>query len=173
MPTERFLQLNLTTGSLNEVALLDSSAGVADAGKAIALDSTGKLNLNMMPTGMGPELNSFVTSEDLAAGDWVNVYDATGTPTARKADATNSSKRAHGFVKEGVVAPAAVDVYFDAANDVLTGLTAGTRYFLSAATPGSEVTTPPSAAGNLVQYLGTALNATTIAFRPTDGVVVA
>ena len=173
MPTERVLQLNLTTGGLNEVSLLDSSAGAGDAGKAIALDSTGKLNLNMMPTGVGPELQSFITSEDLAAGDWVNIYDNIGTPTARKADATNSSKRAHGFVKMGGTAPATADVYFDGANDVLTGLTAGARYFLSSTTPGGSVTTPPSAAGNLVQLLGTAFNATTIAFQPTDGIVVA
>ena len=173
MPTDRLVQLNLTTGSLDEVALLDSSAGAGDAGKAIALDGTGKINLNMMPTGVGPELQSIVTSENLAAGDWVNVYDNIGTPTARKADATNGLKRAHGFVKEAVTSPAAVNVYFDGANDVLTGMTAGARYFLSAATPGSGVTTPPSAAGNMVQYLGTALNATTIAFHPTDGVVIA
>lgn len=173
MPTDRLIKLNLTTGSMDQVALLDTSAGAGDAGKAIALDSTGKLNLNMMPTGVGPELQNIVTSEDLAAGDWVNVYDDAGTPTARKADATNGLKRAHGFVKTSVTAPAAVDVYFDGANNVLTGLTVGARYFLSEATPGGGVTTPPATAGNLVQYLGTALNATTIAFRPTDGIVVA
>lgn len=173
MAVDKLIKIDPSTGSLAEIALLDSSAGAGSAGRGVALDSTGKLNLNMMPTGVGPELQNFVTSEDLAAGDWVNVYDVTGTATARKADATNGSKRAHGFVKAGVTAPAAVDVYFDGENDVLTGLTAGTRYFLSAATPGSEVTTPPSATGNLVQYLGTALGTTSLAFRPTDGVVLA
>lgn len=173
MPTNKHVTLNLTTGGLDEVAFLDSSAGAGDAGKGIALDASGKVNLNMMPTGVGPELQSLVTSEDLAAGDWVNIYDNAGTPTARKADATNGSKRAHGFVKESVISPASADVYFDGANGVLTGLTVGARYFLSAATPGSAVTTPPSAAGNMVQYLGTALGVTTIAFRPSDGVVVA
>ena len=173
MPTKRYLQLNPTSGGLDEVALLDSSAGAGDAGKGIALDSVGKINLNMMPTGVGPELQNLVTSEDLSAGDWINVYDNGGVPTARKADATNGAKRAHGFVKESVTSPAPVDVYFDGANDVLTGLTTGTRYFLSATTPGSCVTTPPSSAGNMVQYLGSALNDTIIAFRPTDGVIVA
>ena len=173
MAVEKFLKLNTSTGSLDEQALLDSSAGAGSAGKGVALDSTGKLAQNMMPTGVGPELNSIVAAENLASGDFVNVFDDIGTPKARKADATDGGKRAHGFVKAAATAAESVDVYFDGANTALTGLTGGTRYFLSAVTPGAVTGTPPSTAGNLVQYVGTAFAATTIAFRPTDGVVIA
>ncbi|MBF0402180.1 MAG: hypothetical protein HQL90_15615 [Magnetococcales bacterium] len=158
---------------MDETPLLDSSAGVGSAGRGVALDATGKLALNMMPTGVGPELNSLVAYENLTAGDFVNVFNDAGTPKARKADATDGGKRAHGFVKASPTAGQSVDVYFDGANSSLSGLTPGSRYFLSAATAGGITTTPPATAGNLVQYLGTALASNTIAFRPTDGVVVA
>ena len=171
--TQKYLKLNTTTGGFDEVALLDTSSGAGDAGKGVALDAAGKLALNMMPTGVGPELNSIVSSENLVAGDFVNVWDNAGTPNVRKADATDNTKRAHGFVKSAVTAPAAVDVYFDGANEQLSGLTGGTRMFLSAATPGAATATPPTSSGNLLQYLGSAFNATTIAFRPTDGATVA
>lgn len=173
MAVSKFLTLNTSTGSMDETALLDSSAGVNSAGKGVALDSTGKLALNMMPTGVGPELNNLVAYENLTAGDFVNVFNDGGTPKARKADATDGGKRAQGFVKASPSAGQTVDVYFDGANTSLSGLTPGSRYFLSAATPGAATLTPPATANNLVQYLGTALASTTIAFRPTDGVVVA
>ena len=171
--TQKYVKLNTTTGGFDEVALLDTSSGAGDAGKGIALDSAGKLALNMMPTGVGPELTSIVSSENLVAGDFVNVWNNAGTANVRKADATDNTKRAHGFVITGVTSPAAVDVYFDGANEQLSGLTAGARMFLSAATPGAATTTPPASTGNLLQYLGSALNATTVAFRPTDGTTVA
>ncbi|MBF0162756.1 MAG: hypothetical protein HQL88_10770 [Magnetococcales bacterium] len=173
MAADKFLKLNTSTGSLEELALLDSSAGVGSAGKGVALDSTGKLAQNMMPTGVGPALSNIVASENLTAGDFVNVFSDAGTPKARKADATDGGKRAHGFIKASPTAGQSVDVYLDGTNDSLTSLTVGSRYFLSATTPGAATATPPAATGNLVQYLGTALATTKIAFRPTDGVVLA
>ncbi|MEO5341107.1 MAG: hypothetical protein H7837_11435 [Magnetococcus sp. MYC-9] len=114
-----------------------------------------------------------VAAETLASGDFVNMFDASGVTKVRKADATDSGKRAHGFVKVGATSGQSVDVYLDGANNALTGLTGGTRYYLSAATPGAATAIMPSASGNLVQYLGTAMSATAIAFRPTDGTVLA
>lgn len=171
--TQKYVKLNTTTGGFDEVSLLDTSAGAGDAGKGVALDSAGKLALNMMPTGVGPELQNIVSSENLVAGDFVNIWDNAGTPNVRKADATDNTKRAHGFVKAGVTSPAAIDVYFDGANDQLSALTGGARMFLSAATAGAATATPPASTGNLIQYLGSALSATTVAFRPTDGTTVA
>lgn len=173
MPVDKLLKLDPTTGLHVESALVDSSAGVADAGKGVALDATGHLALNLLPTGVGPELVNVVASENLAAGDFVNLHDVSGVSKARKADATNATKPANGFVKTGATSGANVDVYIDGLNDVLTGKTAGTRYFLSAATPGAATATPPSASGNLCQFLGVATSATGIAFRPSDGTVLA
>ncbi|MEO5341467.1 MAG: hypothetical protein H7837_13290 [Magnetococcus sp. MYC-9] len=173
MSVDKLLKLNTTTGGMEESALVDSSAGAGSAGRGVALDSTGKLAQNMMPTGVGPDLHSIMASENLTAGDFVNIFNSSGTPKVRKADATDGGKRAHGFVKSSPTAGQMVDVYVDGANSSLTSLTVGSRYFLSAATPGAVTATAPAASGNLVQYLGTALATTTLAFRPTDGVIVA
>ena len=172
MPIDKFLKQDRTTGGSEEVALVDSSAGAASAGKGVALDANGQVALNMMPTGVGPELSNMLAYENLTAGDFVNIFLDAGVAKARKADATDGGKGVHGFVKASPNAGQAVDVYFDGANNARTGLTIGARYFLST-TPGGVTTPPPAAAGNLVQYLGTALSATTIPFRPTDGVILA
>ena len=173
MAIDAFLKLDHTTGLYVETALVDSSSGAASAGKGVALDSSGHVALNILPTGVGPELVNLVASETLAAGDFVNIHDVSGTSKARKADATNATKPANGFVKSGAVAAANVDVYLDGLNDVQTGKVAGTRYFLSAATPGAATATIPNASGNLCQFLGVATSATGIAFRPSDGAVLA
>lgn len=173
MAVDKYIKLNTTVGGAEEVAFVDSSSGAGSAGKGVGLDANGKLALNMMPTGIGPELGALVASENLAAGDFVNVFDDSGTPKVRKADASTGGKRAHGFVKAAVTAGQTVDVYFDGGNSSLTGLTGGTRYFLSASSPGAATATAPSAAGNLLQYIGTAFSSTTIPFRPTDGILVA
>ncbi len=173
MAIDAFLKLDRTTGLYVETALVDSSAGVASAGKGVALDATGHVALNILPTGVGPELVNIVASENLSAGDFVNIHDVAGVSKARKADATNATKPANGFVKSSATTGANVDVYLDGLNDAVTGKTAGTRYFLSASTPGVATATIPSASGNLCQFLGVATSATGIAFRPSDGAVLA
>lgn len=170
MSTDRYIALDATTGSLKEVPTIDSTTGVADAGKIPALDNTGRLALNMMPEGLGPEVWNLMASEALVAGDIVNVYDASGTPKARKSNATTNGKPANGFVKAGVSLGDMVDVYFYSNNDVLTTLTPGARYFLST-TAGTITTTPPATAGNVVQFVGVAVNSTTLAFRPGELIV--
>jgi len=100
-------------------------------------------------------------SENLAAGDFVNIYDSTGTPMCRKADASTTGKEAHGFVLDAVTSGANATVYFEGTNDQITGATAG-RVYLSAATAGGIGSTPPSTAGNIVQQLGVATAATSM-----------
>lgn len=158
MAGNKYLKLN--SGVPTEEASLQSSAGAGDAGKIVALDSTGKIDSTMMPTGIGADTASIVTSENLAAGDFVNIYDDGGTPTARKADATTAGKEAHGFVLAGVTAPAAATVYFEGSNDQVSGATAGKVYL--ATTAGGFVGTAPSASGNVVQQVGVATSATSI-----------
>ncbi len=160
------------SGALAEKELIQSSAGAGDAGKGIALDSAGKLDNSFMPTGIGAETKQLTTSEDLSSGDWVNIYDNTGTPTARKADATTVGKRAHGFVLAGTTSGSNATVYVAGINTGRSGLTGGTTYFL-AATAGSETDTAPSASGNVVQEVGIALSATEVAFQPSKPITVA
>ena len=170
MPAPNFLSYDATNGSNVEVAP-GTTGGAGDAEKIPALDANGLIPQAMMPTGVGPELVVVPAGENLAAGDFVSFYDNAGTTNAQKADATDNTKKVHGFVKEAVTAPADASVYVDGQNSVLSGLTKGAAYFLSAATPGAVTTTAPAGSGNLVMKVGVATAATTLVFKPQEIVV--
>lgn len=150
----------------------NTSAGAGDAGKIPQLDGSGRLDSSFMPVGIGADTKSIVSSENLAAGDVVNVWNDGGTPKVRKADATSEGKEVVGFVLAGVTAPAAATVYFEGTITGLAGLTAGTRYYMST-TPGATTATAPSGSGNVVQYVGTALSTTELTFEHAQPVTVA
>lgn len=153
-------------------APVNTSAGAGDAGKLPKLDAAGKLDNTMMPSGVGADALSVVTSENLAAGDLVNVYNNGGTLTARKADATAAGKEANGFVISASTSPTANTVYFDGTISGMSGLTVGADYFLHT-TAGAVTTTAPSGTGKIVQRAGKALSATTMSFQPSDPVTLA
>ena len=150
------------SGTLTEEAAIQSSAGATDAGKIVALDAAGKLDNSMMPVGIGADTQSVTASEDLAAGDFVNVYNSSGAK-CRKADASTAGKEASGFVLAGVTSGNSATIYFEGTNTQVTGMTPGT-VFLST-TPGIATSTAPSASGNVVQRIGFATSATTINFQ--------
>ena len=158
-------------GVLTEIAALQTSAGAGDAGKIVALDTAGRLDNSFMPVGIGADTVSIVASEELSAGDYVNVYDDTGTAKVRKADATTAGKEAHGFVLSAVSSAASATVYFEGTNTAITGQTAGVVYLATTAGVGS--TTPPSAAGNVVQRIGFAVSATAMNFTSNQPIVLA
>ena len=54
-------------GKLKEVASVQSSAGAGDAGKIIALDSSGALDISFMPVGVGADVVVAATSETLTS----------------------------------------------------------------------------------------------------------
>lgn len=169
MAGDKYLYNN--AGVITEKASIQSSAGAGDAGKVPALDAAGKLDTSMMPTGIAADTASVVSSENLAAGDFVNVYNNGGTANVRKADATSAGKPAHGFVKSAVTSPAAATVYFEGSNDAVTGRTPGEQYLHT--TAGGTTTTAPSASGNVVQTLGVATSATNINFERGTPIVLA
>jgi hypothetical protein len=164
MTIETFLQTNPTTGNPKEITPIDVSTGAADGGKIPALDSTGRLDESMMPVGVTPEVTTATASEDLGAGDWVNLH-LSGTLRARKADCSNG-RRADGFVLSAVLNGAAATVYRASnKNTARSGMTVAATYFLG--TAGGQATTIPAAgAGVIVQRLGTAESATEIVFAP-------
>ena len=170
MSTPNFLSYDATDGNTIEMAP-GVTGGAGDAEKIPALDANGQIPQAMMPTGVGPELVVVPAGEDLAAGDFISFYDNVGTTNAQKADATDTTKKAHGFVTAAVIAPADASVYVDGQNSNLSGLTKGDTYFLSAATPGAVVATAPASSGNLVQRIGVAISATSIVFKPQEIVV--
>ena len=163
----------LTAAGILDSTIVNSkttSAGAGDSGKIPALGATGKLDQSFMPTGIGADTASITASEALAAGDFVNIYDATGAK-CRKADASTAGKEAHGFVLAAVENAAEATVYFEGTNDQVTGLTPGKQYLSS--TPGLCTATAPSGSGNVVQRVGIATGAASMNFQYLDPIVLA
>ncbi|MBW4422444.1 MAG: hypothetical protein KME13_25080 [Myxacorys californica WJT36-NPBG1] len=157
---------NIFVGLVNNVrtfiTAISQSAGVADANKIVSTDATGKLHISLMPTGVDSEALSVPVSEALSAGDFVNLYNVSGTLTARKADASNG-RLAHGFVLAAVAAGTAT-VYQEGLNTALSGLTIGVTAYLG--TAGSATVTPPSyVSGRIYQELGYTTSASAVLFQ--------
>ena len=139
-----------------------TSAGAADAGKLAVYDASGRLDATVMPVGIGADVQIITTSEVLAAGDYVNVWDSTGAKV-RKADATVAGKEAMGFVLSAFGASVPATVYFEGTNTAVTGQVAGNVFLSTIA--GQGVAAAPSASGNVVQRVGFATGATTVNFQ--------
>ncbi len=152
--------IELLNGKLKQKQATVVSSGPANDGDLPALDSNGKLDPSVMPVGIGADVAVLPASENLGAGDYVNIWDDAGTPRVRLADNSNS-RDAHGFVKDAVTSGNNATIYFEGSNDDLAGLTAGSRYYLD--TAGGVTATPPAApAAQISQLVGYAVNATTI-----------
>lgn len=169
MAASKFLAL--VSGRIREVYATASSTGVADDGKIVALGTDGRLDSSVMPVGIGAEVKNVTASEALNAGDLVNIWNSAGQFRVRKADATSAGKEATGFVISSVSNGGTAAVYLEGTITGLGGLLPG-RYYLST-TPGAATEVPPSASGNVVQYIGPAVSTTEISFEATDGVVLA
>ena len=157
MATARYV--NLVAGKLKQIVA--SVTSTPDA--IVAMDATGRIDPGVLPVGVGAETLTVASSENLAGGDFVNLWNSSGAKV-RKADATTAGKVAHGFVLAAVTAPANATVYLPSqTNTGLTGLTVGADCYLST-TPGLATATPPSGAGNVVQYLGTAHSTSAMVF---------
>lgn len=105
-------------------------------------------------------------TEAIAAGGLVNLFASGGAIAVRNANATDSTKPCDGFCSQvGGLALGAVGeiILNDGVNSNLSGLTVGTRYYLST-TNGLLTSSPPVAAGNLQQSIGIALATTTLRF---------
>ncbi len=160
-------------GRVTEIPTISTSVGAPDADKIVALNSAGQFDITLMPTGIGPDVATMPASESLSAGDYVNVWNDSGTVKARKADATTAGKEANGFVLAAFTSGQSAAVYLDGSNTGVTGLTPGARYYLSASAPGQATATAPSGSGNVVQFLGIAVSASSLSFHPDDGFVLA
>lgn len=158
MPGQKFLQN--VNGTATEVRGVQTG-GSGNAGDIVALDdTTGLLDITMMPVGIGPDTATITASEAITAGSFVNVWNNSGVFNVRNADATNTGKRADGFVLASVSLSGAALVYFGGTNNALTGLTPG-EIWLSVTTPGGVQGTAPTGAPQLVQRLGVATSSTT------------
>lgn len=153
-------------GTLSDIQATDTSAGAGNAGDLIALDATGKLDTSLLPVGIGADTASITTSEALAAGDFVNIHISSGFKV-RKADASTTGKKAHGFVLAGVGSGGTAIVYRGGSNTQVSGVTTA-DVWLSTTVPGGFQTTAPNASGQTVQRLGVGTSATVINFQGAE-----
>lgn len=153
--------LDLVNGKLKRVLAIVTSAGAGDSGRIPALGSDGKLHESFMPAGIGANVVVAVASEAIGAGKFVELFADAGTLKMRLADNSNG-RAAWGYVRVAVDADASGTAYrLNTANAALSGLTAGTDYYLG--TAGGVISTPldpDTDIGKLSQFLGRAASAT-------------
>lgn len=162
---DKFIYID-SNGKKAEKEFKQTSAGAGDAGKGVALNEAGEIDGSMLPN---VDVKSIVASEALSAGDFVNLWDDSGTLKMRKADASND-RPAHGFVKSAVSSAASGNCYFEGTNTGLSGLTKGVTYFLSNSGAGGVTATAVTTTGHILQVVGVALSATEINFEPGEPV---
>ena len=194
MAAPRFLAW--LSGRFKQVAAIATSAGAGDAdkipatgaggyldpsllnaaetgnSKVVMTKSDGTLDSSIMPSGIGADTATVTTSEDLASGDLVNIYDNAGTATARKADADAEGKECHGFVLAASTSGNNATVYFEGKITGLSGKTPGARQYMST-TAGQLTESCPSTSGNVAQCVGVAVSATVVSFEAQEPVTVA
>ena len=109
-------------------------------------------------TGVG----DYPASEALLSGDFVNVWNDSGTLKIRKADASAEATMAHGYVKSAAALGDDVTLYAldGSVLSGLTGLTLGAAYYLSD-TAGEVSTTP----GTVYQRVGVAITTSSLLVR--------
>lgn len=158
------------SGEITEKVATVSSAGAGDSGKIVALDGSGRLDVSFMPVGIAPEVATILASEALSAGNFVNVWNNSGTANVRKADNSSVGKEAVGFVLSGVSGGANALVYFEGTNTAVVGVTPGRLYL---GTNGGVSSSAPTGSGNIVQKVGVATSSTSINFEPSQVIVLA
>lgn len=118
----------------------------------------------------GGTVSATVTAgEDLAARDLVCLA-ADGL--AYKADATDVTKEAVGFVQAAIITGDTGTCYFSGIITGMVGLTPGVHYFLSEI-PGEITAVMPSTGGSIVQQVGTAPTDTKLVFSPRVAILIA
>lgn len=163
MAGNKYLRIG-TSGRPQENASVNSSSGAGDANKIVALNAAGQIDSTMLP-----EIPTFsvLASENLAAGDLINLWDDTGTLKMRKADNTSATKRADGYIESAVTSGnSGSPTVGGGLVSGLSGLTLAADYYLG--TNGGVTVTPPTAASSIVQYVGRAKSATELVFVPGD-----
>jgi hypothetical protein len=165
---DKYLILDSSGVAYREVEATVQSRGTQDAGEILALDSSGKIDPSVLPTGVGADILVAPASEVLAAGDWLNAWNDAGTVKFRKADASSGiGKRATHFTLGATAAGQNASGYpiGSGTNTALSGLTPTAAYFLSNTVPGGVQPSLVTTSGHLNQFLGFARSATALESR--------
>ena len=162
--------IDIINGVLTQLNPIASSAGVGDAHKIPQTGNDGRLDSTLMPATMTTQAKTFPASEDLNAGNLVNVWDSSGTIKVRKADGP-LSRLAVGYVAAGFLTGATATVYVEGINTQVSGLVPGLCWLDAA---GAVTQTPPATgSGGVSQIVGTALSATEMEFEANDPIYLA
>lgn len=171
---DKYLERDAVTGRMRERISADASAGVADAGRIVALNGAGELDGSMLPAGVGQNSIQVVAFEALAADDLVEIFDDGGVPSARLASASDLIPQpACGFVKAAVLVAGNAVVLFEGRVAGQVGLVPGQRVYLSDVTAGGITTTPVVGTDKLHQFVGKATSTTEFNFEADDSIVLA
>lgn len=120
----------------------------------------------------GGAFDTVQASEALAAGAWVNVYDAAGADRVRNANGSDPLKFCNGFVLAAVSSGGNAKVFHFGLNSVVTVPATISELYLSDATPGGHTATAPSASGSIVQPLGLSRSGVGVFFFPQQRIVL-
>lgn len=99
----------------------------------------------------------FIASENINPGAMINLYAAGSTPTIRNAHAADQSHFAVGFCSTAAGIPSGSYgevILMRGINALISGVVAGTRYYLSDTFAGVIVTSPGAVAGHISQCVG-------------------
>lgn len=153
------------TAFQNLIQVLINNGGIAPRPASAILSSVND------PTAiLSDNVHRFYTIalEDIQEAAAVNLFAPSGVLFARNASATDMAHRCDGFCSQsgGLVAGQAGEFILNdgVILEAIAGLVPGARYYLSPSAPGGYTETPPSTAGQIVQYLGIAITNTSFRF---------
>lgn len=159
--------VNLVSGVLTQIAAVETGPASGPAEQIVSTNASGMIDVTLMPTGVGPDVMVINCTENLAAGDFVNIYNNSGAFACRRADGSTTGKTANGFVLSAFTSGTNATVYLGGINTQVTAAAAfAGEIYLSDATPGGFTSTPPSTAGHTVQRIGTCGATNKIQFQP-------
>jgi hypothetical protein len=155
------IQIHRSTGSTPPGSLDPGQLAYTEGNQTLHIGLIGG-GIDSIPLGSSaPASIPLATSENLAIGDLVNIYNNAGTATARKADAI-AGYPAHGFVLAATTSPASADVYVSGIVTGLSGMTPADRQYLAAT--GGVSDTPATVTDEVVQFVGIAITSSTLAY---------
>lgn len=149
---------------------LDGDEATPGNSQYYGTDSGGTKGYFALPTVSLGE--TYTAGEALTAG---NLCYITSSGTIMKADANDANKLAQGFVVDSI-SNGATGIFYRGHGKVtgLTGLTAGSRYFLSNSTTGAIAlyASLTYSTSDIQQYVGRAESTTVLAFEPGDTILI-
>lgn len=155
--------LELTPNGTGDLVLDGVNWPQADgsSGQYLQTDGAGQLSWVTPPDDTEAEVvaNDYFADEALAASDAVYISAADNVSKAL-ADSAAATSRLIGFAQAAAADTDPVKVVSEGVLGGFSGLTAGSRYYLSAATAGAITDTIPSGSGNTIVMAGYAKSAT-------------